>query len=77
VRIEGLGPVVTLPILDSAVSAPLPEVPEGGATLRVRLLYYACREVGSCRLRSADLSVPLAPSPDGPAEVAVEDRFVP
>jgi DNA-binding beta-propeller fold protein YncE len=76
-RVEGLGPTVTVPILGAAVSAPLPEVPEGGATLRIRLLYYACREVGSCRLRSADLSVPLAPSPDGPAEVAVEDTFVP
>ena len=76
-RVEGVGPVVSMPVTGATVSAPLPEVPDGGATLRVRLLYYVCRDVGSCRLRSAELLVPLAPSPDGPDEIAVEDRFEP
>jgi DNA-binding beta-propeller fold protein YncE len=77
VRVEGLGPTVGTPVMGPLVSAPLPEMPDGGATLRIRLLYYVCREAGTCRVRSADLEVPLVASPDGPVEVSVEDRFVP
>jgi sugar lactone lactonase YvrE/thiol-disulfide isomerase/thioredoxin len=79
IRVEGLGPAVGIPVMGTQVSAPLPEVPEEGATLRIRLLYYVCREAGSCRIRSADLQVPLTPSPDAnaPSEIAVEDAFVP
>ena len=76
-RVEGLGAALTQPVASAETAVSIGPVPAGGATLRVRLLYYVCQDQGTCRIRSADLSVPLTPAADAAAALEIVDTFAP
>ena len=68
---------MTKPVASAETAVSLGAVPSGGATLRVRLLYYVCQDQGTCRIRSADLTVPLIPAADAAAALEIVDAFAP
>ena len=55
----------------------LPPLPKGATPLRVRALFYVCRDGGACRLRSIDVTLPVAAADDGATETTVVDTFSP
>ena len=77
VRIEGVGDPVEEKLTDLATTVSLGAVPAAGGTLRVRLLYYVCQDAGTCRVRSAELLVPLTLDPAAPARLSLTDSFPP
>jgi sugar lactone lactonase YvrE len=76
-RLEGAGEPVERSIAATTTSVELPPLRAGPATLTLRLLYYVCRDQGTCRMRSAVLSVPVEAGTAGPPAFDVSDAFRP
>ena len=72
---------VDVPITGPTTELRLPAVPSSHAgRCRVRVLYYACSEAGTCRVQSLEIPLALEVAPDGkgePGTVVLKDTFLP
>ena len=76
-RIDGLAKSISSAVSEVETVVALPVLASDVTSLRVRALFYVCRDGGSCRVRSIDVTVPISFAADGATEATVTDTFTP
>jgi hypothetical protein len=69
-RLEGAGEPVEVVLTSTHLDL---SIPSGASRLTLRLLWYACQDEGSCRVRSATYTIPLEVAEGGAERIEVRD----
>lgn len=77
VRVDGAEKPVTSAVTATETVVTLPVLASSATPLRIRALFYVCEDGGSCRIRSIDVTLPVAFDREGATEATVTDTFAP
>ncbi len=76
-RVEGWGEPVEAKIQGATTTIEMPAVTMAVTAATLRLLYYVCKDEGSCRIRSVDVPLVVMATEKGAVAREVTDTFVP